>query len=89
MNDPNPIPKDFGWRYILWATWCGWVFAVKWVWSKALTMLMIVQAVAAAITLDPTLVPHDQFHYLLIVNAVLCALLAQIKRDTPVLKPKE
>ena len=91
MNDPNPIPKDFGWRYILWNIWCGWVFAVKWLWAKAITIMMIVQAVFSVLTLDPaqTLISHEAFHWCSIGNAVLCIVLAQIKRDTPVLKPKE
>jgi hypothetical protein len=66
------IPRDFGWRYILW-----------WIWSNAITVLMIVQAAFATLTLDPTLIPHNVFHWLLVTNAVLCAILAQIKRNNP------
>ncbi len=84
----DPMPKDFGWRYILWTCWQGWVFAWKWIWAQAITILMMAQGIAAAITLDPTLVSHDELHYWLIGNAVMCAILAQIKREKPTLKPK-
>ena len=53
------------------------------IWSKAITILMIVQAAFTTLTLDPTLVPHNVFHWLLIINAVLVAILAQIRRDMP------
>ena len=68
----DPVPPYFGLRYILW-----------FIWSNLITGLMILQGVFAAITLDPTLVPHDMFHYLLVINAVLCAVLAQVKRNNP------
>jgi hypothetical protein len=81
MNDP--VPSDFGWRYVLWTIWSGWVYLWRWVWSQAITILMIVQATFTAITLDPTLVSHDATHWILLGNAVLCAILAQIKRTHP------
>lgn len=65
-------PAWFGWRFVWW-----------WLWGNAITVLMIVQAAISTLTLDPTLIPHDAFHYLLITNAVLCAILAQIKRNSP------
>ena len=65
------VPASFGARYIAWA-----------IWSNAITLLMIVQAILATLTLDPTIMPHDEFHWLLVANAVLCAILAQIKRNT-------
>jgi len=75
MNQPDPLPPmppNFGWRYILWFIWCN-----------AITGLMLVQVVVTTVTLDPTLVSHDTFHYLLIANAVICAVIAQIKRNNP------
>jgi hypothetical protein len=71
MTD-NPVPSYFGFRYVLW-----------WLWSHAITVLMLVQGGVSALTLDPTLVSHTVFHWLLIGNAVLVAALAQIRRDTP------
>ena len=67
-----PLPPDFGLRYVLWFIWCN-----------AITGLMIVQAIFASITLDPTLVPHNIFHYILLGNACLCAIIAQVKRNNP------
>jgi hypothetical protein len=81
MNDP--MPSDFGWKYMVWTAWSGLVYILKWAWANAITILMLVQGVLATLTLDPTLIPHDTFHYILIANAVLCAVLAQIKRPHP------
>jgi hypothetical protein len=72
------MPANFGWRYVLWFTW-----------SHAITVLMVLQAIFATLTLDPTLVSHDVFHWLLITNAVLCAVLAQVKRDNPLSKRRK
>jgi hypothetical protein len=71
------MPANFGWRYVLW-----------FLWSHAITVLMITQAIFSTLTLDPTLVSHDVFHWMLIINAVLCAVLAQVKRDHPPPKRK-
>jgi hypothetical protein len=66
-------PADFGLRYILW-----YVF-----WKNAITVLMLTQAAfSAVLALVPATSVNDKtFHWLLITNAVLCAILAQIKRD--------
>lgn len=77
MDEP-PIPANFGVKYVLWFLWC-----------HAITVLMIVQAVLSAITLDPTLVSHEIFHWILIGNAVLCAVLAQINRKNPLAQPPQ
>jgi hypothetical protein len=65
-------PSYFGWRYIWWMAY-----------KNAITILMIVQGGISAITLDPSLVSHSTFHWMLIANSVLCLTLAQIKRDHP------
>ena len=66
------VPADFGVRYIIWYLF----------WKNAITVLMIVQAAfSSALALIPTMVNDRVFHWLLITNAVLCAILAQIKRD--------
>jgi hypothetical protein len=76
VNNPDPIPPyftvGFVLRYILWFCW-----------TKAVSILQTVQAVVAAITLDPTLVSHGTFHWFLIGNSVLCVILAQIDRKSP------
>jgi len=65
------MPIDFGWRYIAWFAW-----------SHSITGLMILQGIFAGITLDPTLVPHDASHWILIGNAALTIAVSQIKRAT-------
>lgn len=71
-NPLDPVPSYFSFRYI------GWF-----IWSHLITGLMIVQGVFAALTLDPTMVSHATFHWLLIGNAVLCAILANVNRKPP------
>lgn len=71
INTEGP-PAGFGWNWVWW-----------WLWKNAITVLMVIQAAVTALTLDPTLIPHNAFHYLLITNSVLCVILAQIKRDHP------
>lgn len=85
-DDPLPdIPPNFGFRYILWAAWWnfyrGTGFVLTFAWRNAITILSILSAIFAAITLDPTVVAHDVFHYILIGQMVLTAILAQIKRS--------
>ena len=70
---PMPqMPKDFSFRYVLWFVWCNMVSA-----------LAMAQGVLAALTLDPTLMSHDVFHWISLANAVLILVLAQIKRTGP------
>ena len=67
-------PAGFVVRYIFWFLF----------WKNAITVLMITQAAfSAALALIPNMVNDKAFHWLLITNAVLCAILAQVKRDTP------
>jgi hypothetical protein len=72
MSSPDPVPSYFGLRYVAW-----------FIWSNAITGLMIIQVAVTAITLDPTIVSHNTFHYALIANAVLAAIVAQLKKNTP------
>lgn len=78
----DDIPKDFGWRYILWNTWLGFTVVLGFVWRNAITILSTASAVFTGITLDPsqTLVSHEAFHEILLCNFVLTIILAQIKR---------
>jgi hypothetical protein len=71
MSD-DPVPAYFSWRYIFWLLW-----------ANAITVLNTIQAVVATLTLDPTLIPHDTLHYLLIANCILCVVVAQLKKNNP------
>jgi len=72
VRDDGP-PVGFGIRYVLW-----FVF-----WKNAITVLMLSQAAFSSVLalVPPTTTNDKTFHWLLITNAVLCAILAQIKRD--------
>jgi hypothetical protein len=71
MSD-DPVPAYFSFRYVLW-----------FMWSHAITLLMTVQVIFSALTIDPNAFSHTTFHWLLIINSVLVAVLAQIRRDNP------
>lgn len=76
MSD-EPMPRDFGWRYILWALW-----------SNAITALSILQGSFAAVLLavdDPSnpALSHNAVRWIVLGNAVLTGVLAQIKRNNP------
>ena len=71
MSD-DPVPAYFSIRYIIWLAW-----------SNSITGLMTLQAIFATLTLDPQLLSHSASHYVLIGNAVLCAVVAQVKRNNP------
>lgn len=83
MSSNDPVPAYFGLRYVLW-----------FMWSNAITLLMTLQVIVSTLALDPTLLPDKVTHWMLIANAVLVAILAQIRRDRPppsrpLNKPKE
>jgi hypothetical protein len=75
----EPMPRDFGWRYIGWLAWCN-----------AITILSTLQGVFAAVLLvvdvpdDPhPMLSHTAVRVIFLINAVLTALVAQIKRNNP------
>jgi hypothetical protein len=68
----EPMPRDFGWRWVLWMAWCN-----------AISILATLQAVFAAITLDPTLLPHDVVHWIQIASLILLVIIAQLKKYNP------
>jgi hypothetical protein len=73
MNSPiPPMPSNFSFRYVMWYLWCN-----------AITILMIAQSAFSALTLDPTLVSHNTFHWILIGNSVLTATIAIAKKNNP------
>jgi hypothetical protein len=91
-DEPDSVPKDFGLKYVLWYMWLGLLGFFKFLqtaalfaWRNAITLLSTACAVFTGLTTDPnqTLVSHETFHYVLLVNFVLTIILAQIKRTTP------
>jgi hypothetical protein len=80
MNTPNPVPPYFNTRYVLW-----FVF-----WKNAVTTLSILQAMVAALLLladgdsSHTIVTPTAFRFVVLANAALTAIVAQIdRRKTP------
>jgi hypothetical protein len=84
-DEPPGVPKDFGWRYVLWYTWLGFLGAGKFLWRNAITVLSTASAVFTALTIDPNqaLVSHEAFHYILLFNLIVTVILARINRQTP------
>lgn len=74
MTDEPPMPRNFGWRWLLWVAWCN-----------AITILSALQAVFTALTSDPdsTLVSHRAFHIISVCNLVLVIVVAQVKKNSP------
>lgn len=77
MNDPDPMPRDFGLRWIMWMAW-----------SNAVTILAILQGIFASLLLvgdDPNnpLFSHNAFRYIMLGNAILTGLVAQLKKNHP------
>jgi hypothetical protein len=75
MSDPTDMPRDFGWRYLLWILW-----------DNPITVLMTLQAIFLQLTLDPDLSPVWVHR----VSQVACALgivIAQIKKRVPSASP--
>jgi hypothetical protein len=78
MNNPDPVPRDFGWRYIAWMAWCN-----------AITILAVLQGALASVLLavddsaKNPLLTHNEFRLVILGNAVLTGLIAQVKRNKP------
>jgi hypothetical protein len=73
MNaEDTPMPTNFGFRYIAWA-----------VWANLITILAVLQGVLATLMLDQDIFSHETFRYIVLGNALLTALVAQIKRNSP------
>ena len=77
MTD-DAMPRDFGWRYIGWLAW-----------TNAITILSVIQGAFASALLvvdaDPAhpMVPIKVVQIIVIGNAVLTGIVAQIKRNNP------
>ena len=67
-----PEPTRFGWAYIGWA-----------IWTNLITILMVLQAAFASLTLANDLFTKNTERTILLVNAILTAIIAQIKRNNP------
>lgn len=72
MNNPDPVPRDWGWRYITWLIWCN-----------AITILAVAQGVFATLALASDMFSHTTIRVYMVANAILSALIAQIKRNNP------
>lgn len=68
----DDIPRDFGWRYILWQIWCN-----------ALTLVGIAQATFASLALMSDMFSHDTIRWYMVASAVLSIVIAQIKKSNP------
>jgi hypothetical protein len=68
----DEIPRDFGWRYILWMCW-----------SNIITIMASAQGIVAMLMLDQEIFSHTTFRYIVLGNAILTAVVAQIKRNNP------
>jgi hypothetical protein len=68
----KPIPKDWGWRYVLWA-----------IWSNMITILAIIQGTIAYLMLEQDIFTHQTFRSIVIVNAALTGIVAQFKKNVP------
>ena len=45
MSTPDPMPGDFGFKYIFWMTW-------RWIYYNPLTLLFILQGWAVELAID-------------------------------------
>jgi len=80
MSSPDPVPSYFGPRYLAWLLW-----------SNAITVLSVLQGVFASVLLvsDPSghdpdpLIPHNVSRFIILGNAVLTGIIAQLKRNNP------
>jgi len=71
MAAKRMMPRDFGWRYVLWLTW-----------SNVLTIILSLQAIFLQLTIDSD-IPTTWTHHLLTAADVLGIVAAQIKRNKP------
>lgn len=53
------------------------------VWSNFITILASIQAIIATLMLNAEIFDHHTFRLMVIANAVLTAIVAQVKRNNP------
>lgn len=58
-------------------------------WSNLITLLATIQAALAGLMISANVFTHTQFRVIVIANAVLTAVIAQIKRNNPPGPPPE
>ena len=73
----DEMPRDFGLRWLLWMAYCN-----------AVTILAILQGIFASLLLvadDPNnpILSHNAFRYIVLSNAILTGLVAQLKKNHP------
>jgi hypothetical protein len=77
MTDEPEMPRDWGWRYVLWILWCN-----------SITALAIIQSAFAAVLLvaddgaNP-LIPHSTYRWIVLGNAIFTGVIAQVKKNNP------
>jgi hypothetical protein len=67
VNDPDPVPSNFGFRYITWVVW-------RWVYFNPLTIVMTVQAILFQLALD-----NPAVHWLGTGASIAGIIVAQIR----------
>jgi hypothetical protein len=72
MSSPDPVPAYFSFRYIAW-----------FIWTNLITGLALIQAVLAGLMMDQELFSHQTFRGIVLGNAILTIVIAQVKRNTP------
>jgi hypothetical protein len=73
------MPRDFGWRWLLWLAWCN-----------ALTIICTMQVALLQITMPDPSTPQQArpwIHWVLTAVNILGIIAAQIKRNNPPLPP--
>jgi len=66
------MPRDWGWRYIGWAIWCNFI-----------TILAVLQGIFATLALAGDMFSHTTVRIYMVANAVISAIVAQVKRNSP------
>jgi hypothetical protein len=94
MADITPVPTYFGWRYILWVLWSNVITGLMVLQAAFAALLLIADSPSNAICSYPghvpvgnecdPLIPHVISRSIILANAVLCGVIAQIKRGSPV-----
>ena len=71
-SDRTVVADAMNWRLIWWALW-----------SNMITLLATVQTIIAALMLEQDVFSHETFRKIVIANAILTAIVAQVKKNKP------
>ena len=78
MNQPDPVPSNFGFRYVAW-----------FIWLNSITALAILQGALASVMLladdssTNPLLSHTTWRMIVLANAILTGIIAQVKKNNP------